>query len=133
MTNGGSREGDLTGRQILIVEDEYYLAEDIAHALEAAGADVIGPVGTLDEAEAAVARGGFECAILDINLRGDMAFPIADRLEAAGIPFVIASGYNEGALPERFGATPRVEKPFDPAQLIATIPALLADNHISGA
>jgi DNA-binding response OmpR family regulator len=87
---------------------------------------VIGPVGTLAEAADMVERERFDCAILDMNLRGDMAFPIADRLGEAGIPFIIATGYNGASLPERFSGVPRVEKPFNPSEITAAIPAMLA-------
>ena len=116
---------DLRGARILIVEDEYYLADDLAAALRRAGAEVLGPAATLDDAEDAVRAGGFDCAIVDMNLRGDMAFPIADRLGTAGIPFLIATGYNSGSLPDRFADTPRIEKPFDPAKVIEAVPRLL--------
>jgi DNA-binding response OmpR family regulator len=98
--------------RILIVEDEYYLAADLAEALAARGAEVIGPVGTLDEALKVISAGGVDQAVLDVNLRGQMSFPIADRLEAEGIPYVIATGYSEGSLPERFRSKKRLEKPF---------------------
>jgi DNA-binding response OmpR family regulator len=125
MTSQQSGPG-LTGTRILIVEDEYYLAEDLAAALRGSGAEVIGPVGTLEEASREVALAAFDCAVVDMNLRGDMAFPIADQLGKAGIPFVIATGYNSASLPARFRDIPRVEKPFDAAALVAAIPALLA-------
>jgi DNA-binding response OmpR family regulator len=89
------------------------------------GAEVVGPVGTLEEAANCMARERFDCAILDMNLRGDMAFPIADRLKEAGIPFLIATGYNSASLPERFSNVPRLEKPFNPSEVVAAIPAIL--------
>ena len=116
----------LSDLRILIVEDEYYLAADLAQALAAEGADVVGPVGTLAEASDLVERERFDCAILDMNLRGDMAYPLADRLEEAGIPFLIATGYNSASLPERFGGAPRIEKPFNPNEVTAAIPGLIA-------
>lgn len=119
-TNDDSAEW-LRGARILIVEDEYYLAHDLARALAERGAEIVGPVGTVAEAEQLISTNGLDCAILDINLRGDMAFPIADRLEATGIPFVVASGYNAESLPERFADVPRVEKPFDSEQVIAAL------------
>jgi DNA-binding response OmpR family regulator len=115
----------LADMRILIVEDEYFLADELARALEERGAHVVGPVGSLREAEALVAQNRPDCAILDINLRGDMAFPLADRLEAEGIPFIVASGYAGAAIPERFNAAPRLEKPFSPGDVIAAIPNLM--------
>ncbi len=114
----------LSDLRILIVEDEYYLADDLARALKAEGAEVVGPVGSLAEAADMVDRERFDCAILDMNLRGDMAFPIADRLDQAGIPFLIATGYNSASLPERFNGVRRVEKPFNPEEVTAAIPSL---------
>jgi DNA-binding response OmpR family regulator len=118
--------GAFSALRILIVEDEYYLAEDLAHCLRQEGAQVIGPVGTLAEAADLVEREQFDCAILDMNLRGDMAFPIADQLREAGIPFLIATGYNSASLPERFNSVRRVEKPFNPTEVTAAIPEVLA-------
>ena len=63
----------LVGTRILVVEVEYYLAADLSRALEDAGADVVGPVGSLHEAEVTVAAGGFDCAVIDMNLRGSVA------------------------------------------------------------
>jgi DNA-binding response OmpR family regulator len=110
--------------RVLIVEDEYYLAHDLAEALRARGIDIAGPVGTLEEAEAALDQGPVDRAVLDVNLHGEMSFPIAERLEAAGIPFVIATGYSGESLPERFRGRPRVEKPFRPETLAEIVAAM---------
>ena len=109
----------LHGQKILVVEDEYFLADDLAQALLAEGAVVIGPVGTLEEAAAAIEREHPDKAVLDMNLRGQMAYAIADRLDAASVPFVIATGYSGESLPERLRGKPRVEKPFDLKRLVA--------------
>jgi CheY-like chemotaxis protein len=86
---------------------------------------VLGPVGSVEEAFDILTGGELDCAILDMNLRGDMAYPVADRLAEAGIPFVIATGYNSASLPERFSEAPRVEKPVDPAMVLAAVAPLL--------
>jgi DNA-binding response OmpR family regulator len=124
----GAEAVELKNRRILIVEDEYYLADDLARALASCGAVVVGPVGSLAEAQA-LADENIDCAILDMNLRGDMAYPIADRLDEAGIPYLIATGYNSASLPDRFKGLPRVEKPFDVGEVIAALPDLLANSR----
>lgn len=114
---------DLHGMRILIVEDEAYLAADLAEAMRVRGAEVIGPVGTFREAMRAVETRWIDRAVLDVNLAGELSFPIADRLEAAGIPYVIATGYSAEALPERFRGKPRLEKPFRPETLAGMMAA----------
>lgn len=116
----------LRGARILIVEDEFFLADDLAAALRDAGAEVLGPAGTVAEAESIVDASAFDCAVIDMNLRGEMAYSIADRLQAAGIPFLIATGYDGAALPARFAGVPQLEKPADTRKVIEALPMLLA-------
>ncbi|HEX8466765.1 MAG TPA: response regulator [Allosphingosinicella sp.] len=118
--------GGLNGARILIVEDEYYLAEDLAGALKAAGAQVVGPVGSLRQAEAPLGAGGLDGALIDMNLRGESAFGLAERLQDAGIPFVIVSGYSREALPPSLAEVPRLEKPVDSALAVAALHRLLS-------
>lgn len=126
MNENPAASARLINARILVVEDEFYLADDLARALKQEGAEVVGPVGSFAEAQTLVSEGNLDCAILDINIRGETAFPLADRLEAGGVPFIVASGYNEAALPERFRHVPRLEKPFLPREVIDAIPRLLA-------
>ena len=114
--------------RILIVEDEYYLATDLAEAIAACDAEVVGPVGTLEDASRVLDSERIDRAVLDVNLRGEMSFPIAERLEAAGIPYVIATGYSEASLPERFRSKPRLEKPFRPERLAELLTAAKAES-----
>src|SRR5690348_8147514 len=104
----GQRTTALNGTRILVVEDEYYLATDLASALKEAGAEVIGPIGTLPEAHAAVAKGGFDCAVVDINLRGSFTYTVVEKLDDLGVPFVIASGYDRATMPATLQHAPRV-------------------------
>src|SRR5690349_19513015 len=112
MTN--ERIKPLSGTRVLIVEDEYYLADDLSRSLSIAGAQVLGPVGSLEDAESRVSEGGFDFAVVDMNLRGDFAYAVAERLEGIGVPFVITTGYNQASLPQGLKDVPRVEKPFAP-------------------
>jgi len=93
----------LRGRRILVVEDEYMMAEDLRHDLEKAGAKVVGPVPSVAGALRLLAEEGvIDGAILDVNLRGEKAYPVADVLRERGIPFVLATGYEQWALPQAY-------------------------------
>lgn len=117
----------LGGCRILIVEDEYLLADDLREALLDVGADVIGPVGSVEEAMV-LTRSTIpvHAAVLDINLRGEMIFPVADELLAHGVPFIFATGYDSWALPDRFDAVPRLDKPLKGDQVAALLASALA-------
>jgi DNA-binding response OmpR family regulator len=118
-------EPRLSGRRILVVEDEYLIADDITQALLSAGAEVLGPVATAaDAAELIAAEGRIDAAILDINLRDGAVFPAADTLAERNIPFAFATGYEEWSLPERFQGRPIVEKPFKASNITALIEPL---------
>jgi DNA-binding response OmpR family regulator len=104
----------LAGRRVLIVEDEQMLAEYLADAMIAAGAEVIGPVATVNAAIDAIANTYLDGATLDIKIRGEMAFPVADALAARNIPFVFLTGYGPADVPARHANVSRVEKPVTP-------------------
>ena len=104
----------LRGRRILVVEDEYMMADDLQYDLEEVGAQVIGPVPSVADALRLLAtQEAIDGAILDVNLRGEKAYPVADVLRERGIPFVLATGYEQWALPEAYKDVPRCDKPVD--------------------
>jgi DNA-binding response OmpR family regulator len=123
------RPAKLTGKRILVVEDEPLLSMLVEDELRGAGAEVVGPVPTVSEAlrlveAAAAADGGISAAVLDINLQGQAAVPVAHRLAALGVPFLFATGYGEGHDTGGHGAAPTLRKPFAPERLIAAVEAL---------
>ena len=108
----------LAGRRILIVEDDFFIADDFAATFEGAGAQVVGPAATLSEAFDLIERTErLDGALLDINLQGELAYTLADALRARGVPIVFATGYDRGAIPERYADIPLCEKPVDPQQV----------------
>ena len=121
--------GLLAGSRILVIEDEYYLADDARATLSRVGADVVGPVPTVAEAKALIdADSQIHGVLLDVNLRGEMAFEVADLLQTRGIPFAFVTGYDRVALPERFAATPTLGKPVDPERLTKLFEQLTAGS-----
>ena len=120
--------GAPASRRVLVVEDEYFLADDLAQALETLGAQVVGPVPTLEKALALLAGERVDAAVLDINLKGHAVYPAADVLREQGVPFVFATGYDRRSVPDAYKDVPRWEKPFRPKDLAK---ALLADVQTS--
>ncbi|MBV9783448.1 MAG: response regulator [Acidisphaera sp.] len=124
-----SERGLLEGRRVLVVEDEYFLADDMERALRQLGAEVIGPVPTAEAAMAALERDQpIDAVVLDINLRGQMGFSVADALLARKIPFVFASGYDQAIIPSGYSHVGHWMKPFDARELVRTLPTLIRDK-----
>lgn len=102
----------LGGRRILIVEDEYFLAEEMAREFRQAGAEVFGPVADVEGAMRILAQEpGLDGVVLDINLHGEMAYPVADALIERHLPFVFATGYDRWSIPAPYAGVRRCEKP----------------------
>lgn len=101
-----------SGQRVLIAEDEWLIANELRAELTRRGADVVGPLPTVGLALGEVVGGTpIDGAVLDINLKGELAFPIADALVTRGIPFIFATGYSTNTIPDRFRDVPRCAKP----------------------
>lgn len=119
---------ELKGRSILVVEDEYLLAQCLSDLLEEQGAMVLGPAGNLEDAFSLLDdRAPPDAALLDVNLGGIDVYPVADRLAELHVPFVFTSGYDRGMIPSRHAHVPHYAKPFEPAHLIGSLAGLLPE------
>lgn len=118
----------LNGRSVLIVEDEVLIALDIEAALEDRGAIVHGPITRLSDGLpiAEDPEQEFDCAVLDVNLRGEEVFPIAERLRARGVPFLFHTGHGDSeTLQRRFAGAPVCNKPFQTERLVSELEKLI--------
>jgi len=123
----------LKGLRVLVVEDMFLVAEIIRECLESFGCEVVGPVAKLNRALTVARDEQFDAAVLDVNLAGDLSFPIADLLRSRGIAFIFLTGYDVATiLPKKFQGAPRLAKPFvedDLKQaLISQLPAAEGDR-----
>ena len=120
----------LRGFRILVAEDEGLIAMLLKDCFADAGAQVIGPAGRVDAAlrlvDEAMAGGGLNAAVLDLNLNGAWATPIADRLFGLKIPFLFVTGYCKSDL--RFMPVQVIYKPFDFDRLINAVQELTSFN-----
>jgi PAS domain S-box-containing protein len=108
----------ISGNGVLLVEDESAVALMMSEALIELGFCVIGPYGTLAEAMAAVlVEAHVNAAILDVNLGGELVYPVADFLVSRGIPFVFVTGYGSESIPPQYDHVPLLQKPLDRAEL----------------
>ena len=113
-----------TALRILVVEDEFLVADHIATTLEDLGYVVVGPVATVADALAIIASEPIDGALLDANLDGTSSAPIADMLNARDVPFVVCTGYGMLQLgAEVLEAAPRVAKPYRTLDLAETMTA----------
>ncbi len=107
----------LAGNRVLLVEDEALVAMVMRDMLTELGFHVVGPFGRSADAAAAARDEDVDAAVLDINLDGEAAYPVADLLAARGIPFVFVTGYGAESIDGRFAHVPVLQKPIERAML----------------
>jgi len=129
LTLQSENSGPLTGRRVLVIEDEYFLADDIARALTALGARVVGPYGDLAEATGVVDRDiAIDAAIMDINLRNDMVFPLARLLRSRKVPLVFTTGYDRNSIEPEFQDVQLWGKPLDINAMARDLASMIRGN-----
>lgn len=111
-------------KKILVVEDDAFLAMTLAMDLEDAGYDVVGPFMTVAKALVGLAAHPVDLGILDMNLGDETSETVAAALTAKGIPFVVATGYNDAKLTGAFEGARILTKPYLTEDLIATLSVL---------
>jgi DNA-binding response OmpR family regulator len=117
--------------RILVVEDEALIGLELAALLEDERAKVVGVVQTVAGAESYLDKPEMNCALLDINLRGETSFAIADALVDSGIPFAFVTGYMDSIIPARHRDKPIIRKPFITAIVIEMVAALVGTQTMT--
>lgn len=108
----------LFGLQILLVEDELLVSTMLEDMLAEFGCIVVASVPTVADALAAIrAANNIDAAILDVNLKGEKVFPVADLLGNQGVPVVFSTGFGPADLAERYPGTHLLHKPYGPEPL----------------
>jgi DNA-binding NtrC family response regulator len=121
----------LSGRRVLLVEDEMIVAWLLEDMLAELGCAVVGPAASVDQALAMIDAEAIDVAMLDVNLDGQMSYPVADALAARGVPFVFSTGYHKDRLLERYRTFPALQKPFHLSELTDMLAKLLTPKESS--
>jgi CheY-like chemotaxis protein len=114
----------LVGKRVLLIEDETLVAMLLEEGLAELGCAVVGPIGRVDAAKRAIDAERFDCALLDINLRGQPVYPVAELLAERHVPFCFVTGYAEPEVAPPFARRPVLCKPFSARDLAAVIARL---------
>lgn len=123
----------LANRRVLVAEDEYMIAEEIAMTLGDAGAEALGPVPRVADALRLIAaEDQIDGALLDVNLGGEAVWPVVDALLARGVPVVLASGYDASAIPAAYAGLPRCEKPATGRDLARALARAMMAQPVAG-
>ncbi|ODA67435.1 putative transcriptional regulatory protein pdtaR [Methyloligella halotolerans] len=105
-------ESRLSGKHILVVEDEALAALHLEDMLQELGCEVVGPAARVKHAIELLDQGSPDLAILDLNVAGELVYPVADTLAARGVPFLFATGLGIASLDENYRDRPVLQKPF---------------------
>lgn len=116
---------DLSGCSVLVLDDEFYIADDTAAALESVGATIVGPFGTAAEAIQAAEHSPPDCAVVDINLGNGPDFQVARYLVGRGVPVVFITGYDHGIIPKALAHLACIQKPAQAPAIIMTVAEIL--------
>jgi CheY-like chemotaxis protein len=123
----------LSGRRILVVEDEMLILLMIEDMLADLGCESVMSAATVDRALALIDSQKFDAAMLDVNLNGEKSFPVADTLVARGVPFLFSTGYSEHVVRESYRDQPILTKPIQSAELGQTLEGLLSHSACNAA
>jgi len=113
--------GGTTGpARVLILEDEFMIAMEFETIVQDAGFAVVGPAADVDTALALIEANPPDAGVLDVNLgHGKTSAPVADRLSALGVPYILCTGYQTDDLVQRYGENvPMLQKPVDTVRLV---------------
>jgi len=120
-----------SGRRVLLVEDEMLVVWLLEDMLADLGCAVVGPAASVNQALAMIDAEAIDVAVLDVNLNGQMSYPIADALATRGVPFVFSTGYDKDTLLDGYRIFPVLQKPFHRSELSDTLAKLLTPKEPS--
>jgi CheY-like chemotaxis protein len=123
----------LSGRRVLVVEDEMMVLLLIEDMLSDLGCESVTTAATVDQALALMDGRVFDVAMLDVNLNGQKSYPVADALAARDVPFVFATGYSDHVTRDGYPGRPVLKKPFKFEALVEVLARLACPERVATA
>lgn len=131
---GDAEAADPTGparKRVLVVEDEALVGMLTLNMVREMGYAALGPMTTIADANAAIGKDVFDVAVIDLNLNGLPAYPLADALHDRGVPFVFVTGYAPDSVDGRFSHIPIIQKPIPRDELASAIAQAVANKAVT--
>jgi CheY-like chemotaxis protein len=117
------------GRRVLLVEDEFLAALTTIDLLESIGCEVVGPAARLALAVQLAQSESLDAAVLDINLAGELVWPVAEALQRRRVPFLFLSAYSQSAMiPRHLAGAPLLAKPLEKGRFLRHLSAIWAED-----
>ncbi|HEX6958383.1 MAG TPA: response regulator [Ferrovibrio sp.] len=123
MIGSGASTAFLRGLKVLVVEDETIVSFLVEQVLSDLGCTSVWVAANVENAKRILQMHAPDLAVLDVNLAGELVFPIVSSLEVADIPFVFTTGYGREGLLQPWPGHPVVHKPYDADALLAGLAA----------
>jgi CheY-like chemotaxis protein len=115
--NDSGETPKLKGLRVLVVEDEALVALQLEDMLHELGCSIVGPASRVGQALALLGGQPVDAAVLDLNVAGELVYPVADVLASRSLPYIFATGYGASGLTEPYRSRPVLQKPFLQSQL----------------
>ena len=123
----------LSGRRVLVVEDEILVLMVLEDMLADVGCESITVAATVDQALALIGTQVFDAALLDLNLNGTASYPLAEALDARGVPFFFSTGYSVEGIKEGYRDRLVLKKPFELKDLVEVLTRLSLTDRATAA
>jgi two-component SAPR family response regulator len=123
----------LAGCRILVVEDDYFIADTVGNVLKDIGCDVIGPFSSIEDTIQEIGDDLPDAAVLDVNLQGRTVYPLAQALMQRKIPVLFVTGYDHSTIHRKYRSVPHLAKPVDANRLQNAVARLILDPRTEDA
>ena len=118
----------LKGLRVLVVEDQAPIALQLEDMLVESECQVVGPASRVGQALRLLGENVVDAAVLDLNVAGELVYPVADALDARGLPYIFATGYDPSDVSGRYGHRNIVQKPFSRLVFLEAFRATVRQN-----